>query len=127
MPEPGERQRRGRRAWYRGRSAEWIGAAWLMAKGYRLLAWRYRTPAGELDMVMRRGGTIAFVEVKARPTLTGAAEAISEKQRRRIANGAAHFIKHHPRYAGHVLRFDALLVRPWRKPRHLAAAWWLDS
>ncbi|MHA1565023.1 MAG: YraN family protein [Alphaproteobacteria bacterium] len=120
------RQERGRQAWRRGLAAEWIGAAWLSLRGYRILARRYRTPVGEVDMVIARGGTIAFVEVKARSNLADAAEAISMQQRQRVANGARYFMKQHPQYGDHALRFDAILVRPWRLPSHLAAAWWLD-
>lgn len=120
------RQERGRQAWRRGRTAEWVGGAWLTLRGYRILARRYRTPVGEVDMVILRGGTIAFVEVKARRNLADAAAAISLQQRQRVANGARYFVKQNPQYADHAQRFDALLVRPWRLPSHLAAAWWLD-
>jgi len=106
--------------------AESIGSAWLMAKGYRILARRYRTPVGEVDMVVKRGGTIAFVEVKARQDFVTAATAITQEQRRRVANGARYYVSHHPKYADHAMRFDAVLVRPWRLPSHLTAAWWLD-
>lgn len=120
------RKQRGQRSWRRGLAAEWIGAAWLMLKGYRILARRYRTPVGELDMVVKRGGTVAFVEVKARPSLAAAATAITQGQQRRVANGARYYVTRHPEYADHAMRFDAVLVRPWRLPSHLAAAWWLD-
>ena len=80
-----------------------------------------------MDIVIARGGTLAFVEVKARANLADAAAAITLQQRQRVANGARYFVNQHPKYAGHAMRFDAMLVRPWRLPSHLAAAWWLDS
>lgn len=114
-----DRRRRERR----GRRAEAVAAVLLRLKGYRILATRVRTPAGEIDIVARRGGVVAFVEVKARGTADAAAEAIGRRQRRRIARAAAHFIAAHPVYAAETLRFDAILVAPWRPPRHLISAW----
>lgn len=79
--------------------------------------------AGEVDIVARRGNVVAFVEVKLRPSLAAAAAAISPRQQGRIARAARHFLATHPDLAGCVLRFDAMLVAPWRLPRHLADAW----
>jgi putative endonuclease len=105
-----------------GLSAEMRAAAWLMAKGFRIAARRYRSPAGEIDLVARRGNLLLFVEVKARERLDDAAYSVTERQKRRIAAAAAAWLADHPDDAGRDIRFDALLVAPRRWPRHIAAA-----
>jgi len=109
-------------AFYTGVSAESRAAALLMAKGYRLLARRFRTPHGEIDLVAKRRNLIAFVEVKARATLDDAAFAVTPRQQARIINAAQAWLVAHPEYAGFELRFDAILIAPRRLPRHLLAA-----
>jgi putative endonuclease len=105
-----------------GVSAEGRAAAWLMAKGYRILAKRFRTPHGEIDIVARRGNLIAFVEVKARATLDDAAFAVTPRQQARIIDAAQGWLAAHPEHADFELRFDAILIAPRRLPRHLIAA-----
>ena len=105
-----------------GVSAESRAAAWLMAKGYRILAKRYRTPHGEIDIVARRRNLIAFVEVKARATIDDAAFAVTPRQRQRIINAAQAWLAAHPEHAEFELRFDAMLIAPRRLPRHVLAA-----
>ena len=117
----GERSDR-RLAERRGRRAETLAAWYLRLKGYRILARRYRTPVGEIDLVARRGRLVAFVEVKQRPTASEAAEAVTEKGRRRIARAAAAWLAAHPAAAVLDLRFDALICVPGRLPRHIAGA-----
>ena len=119
-PMVDERRRRTRR---RGRQAEAVVAVWLRLKGYRVLARRYRSPVGELDIVARRGRILAIVEVKASTRLNDAAHAISAKQQRRIARAALYFQSAHRAHSRCQIRFDAVLVRPWRLPRHLVDAW----
>ena len=109
-----------RRADRAGRWAELACAALLAVRGYRILARRFRTPVGELDIVARRGRTLVFVEVKARDDLDAAAQAITEPQRRRLVAGAEAWLALNPRYAGYSMRFDAVLVAPRRLPRHIA-------
>ena len=117
--KPNERQRRERR----GRAAE-TRAAWaLRLKGYRIEASRVRTPAGEIDIVARRGNMVAFVEVKARRTLAQAADAVPPGQRRRIVRAAHHYIAAHPQLAGLTHRFDTVLVVPRKWPHHVISAW----
>jgi putative endonuclease len=105
-----------------GLSAEARAAAFLMAKGYRILAKRYRTPYGEIDIVARRRGLIAFVEVKARASLDEAAYAVTPRQQARIIDAAQAWLMTHPEHAEFELRFDAMLIAPRRLPRHLLAA-----
>ncbi|MFE0758634.1 YraN family protein [Inquilinus sp. NPDC058860] len=103
-------------------------AAWLLrAKGWRILARRLKTPLGEVDIVARRGRTVAFVEVKARPDLAAGMLALQPRQRERLQRAAILFLAQQPRYAqGHDLRFDLVVVRPWRWPVHIADAWQVD-
>jgi putative endonuclease len=105
-----------------GLSAEARAAAYLMAKGYRILAKRFRTPVGEIDLVARRRNVVVFVEVKARATLDDAAYAVMPRQQRRIIDAAQTWLMAHPEHAEFDLRFDAMLIAPRHLPRHLLAA-----
>jgi putative endonuclease len=105
-----------------GLSAEALAAAYLTAKGYRILAKRFRTRHGEIDLVARRRNLVAFVEVKARASLDDAAYAITPRQQRRIIDAAEAWLMAHPEYAEFEMRFDAMLVAPRRLPRHVLAA-----
>src|SRR5258706_5655735 len=105
-----------------GLSAEARAAAYLMAKGYRILAKRFRTPYGEIDLVARRRNLVAFIEVKARATIDDAAYAVTPRQQQRIIAAAQAWLMAHPEHADFELRFDAVLIAPRRLPRHLLAA-----
>jgi len=115
-----------RRAYRHGRLAEALCRLTLRLKGYRVLASDFRVPVGEIDIVARRGRTLAIVEVKARASLAAAAEAITPRQQRRIARAAEAYLALHPAAAGLALRFDVMLVRRWRLPRHVRSAWRLE-
>ena len=105
-----------------GLSAESRAAAYLMAKGYRILAKRFRTPYGEIDLVARKRSLLAFIEVKARASLDEAAYAVTPRQQQRIIAAAQAWLMAHPEHAEFELRFDAVLIAPRRLPRHLLAA-----
>jgi putative endonuclease len=105
-----------------GVSAETRAAAFLMAKGYRILAKRFRTPYGEIDLVARKRNLLVFVEVKARGSLDEAAYAVTPRQQQRIINAAQAWLMAHPEHAEFDMRFDAMLIAPKRLPRHLLAA-----
>ncbi|WP_375413536.1 YraN family protein [uncultured Bradyrhizobium sp.] len=105
-----------------GLSAETRAAAVLVAKGYRILAKRFRSPYGEIDIVARRRDLLAFVEVKARARLDDAAYAVTPRQQRRIIDAAQAWLMTHPEHANFELRFDVMLIAPRRLPRHLLAA-----
>jgi len=105
-----------------GLSAESRAAACLLAKGYRILARRFRTPHGEIDIVARRRNLLAFIEVKARASLDEAAYAVTPRQQARIVTAAQAWLMTHPEHADFELRFDAMLIAPRRLPRHLMAA-----
>jgi len=105
-----------------GLSAESRAAAWLIAHGYRILARRWKSPLGEIDIVAARRRTLIFVEVKARADLERAAEAVTPRQRRRIAAAAEAWLAAHPATHYRDIRFDAILVAPGRLPRYIPAA-----
>jgi putative endonuclease len=105
-----------------GLSAESRAAAYLIAKGYRIVARRFRSPVGEIDIVARRRGTLIFVEVKARERLDDAAEAVIVRQQRRIIAAAEAWLAAHPDDANCDMRFDVMLVAPKSLPRHIQAA-----
>jgi putative endonuclease len=115
-----------RRAHLFGLRAESVAALLLRLKGYHALARRFSAAGGEIDLIMRRGATIAFVEVKARDDLDAAAAAISETKRRRIGRAARVWLARNPWAAALNLRGDAVFVAPRRLPRHLVAAYRLD-
>jgi putative endonuclease len=94
------------RAFHTGLSAETQAAAFLIAKGYRILARRFRTPHGEIDIVARRRNLLAFVEVKARTSLDEAAYAVTQRQQARIIAAAQIWLMAHPEHEAYDLRFD---------------------
>ncbi|MBL8660610.1 MAG: YraN family protein [Rhodospirillales bacterium] len=113
------------RAWRHGRRAETICAWWLRLRGYRIVASRYRCPVGEIDLIARRGRILAFVEVKARDE--DAAEALRPRQRRRIVRAAEAFLQRRPALARLDPRFDLIVLRRRRLPRHVPGAWRADD
>jgi putative endonuclease len=106
----------------RGRRGEGLAAWWLRLQGWRVVARRVKTPRGEIDLIARRGGTVAFVEVKWRATAAELALAIDEYRLRRVA-AAAEAIAHRFARPGDTTRIDVLLLAPGRWPRHIVNAW----
>jgi len=106
-----------------GKRAERIAALLLRLKGYRILARGLRSRVGELDIVARRGGVLAIVEVKTRADEAEALEAVTPRQRRRLARAAQAFHARLPDAAALTIRFDVALVVPRRLPRHIMDAW----
>jgi putative endonuclease len=116
----GNRDRRAAEA--SGRRGERIAAWWLRLKGWRILDKRVRTPAGEVDLVARKGNLIAFVEVKMRATSAELDFAIDERRLTRVAAAAEVLMA---RYAGpgDDIRVDVILLAPGARPRHIENAW----
>lgn len=110
-----------------GRLAEAVAAWLLRLKGFRIVARRYATPVGEIDLVAARGSLVVFVEVKQRALLDLAAAATSARQRRRIARAAATFLQRHPALRHACCRFDVVAVAPARWPLHVADAWRIET
>jgi putative endonuclease len=105
-----------------GISAESRAALLLIAKAYHIVARRWKTPFGEIDIVARRRRDLVFVEVKARERLDEAAEAVTERTRRRIVAAAEMWLAHRPQDAQCAIRFDVILVVPGKMPRHIVNA-----
>ncbi len=110
------------RAYRHGLAAETLAALLLRLKGHRIVARRYATPVGEIDLVTLKGRRLAFIEVKRRKTIDDAAFTVTAKQRRRIVRAAQYWLASHPGFAGHDLAFDVVLAAPWRFPRVIANA-----
>jgi len=106
----------------RGRQAERIAGWWLRLKGWQIVGRRMRTPAGEVDLVARRGSMLAFVEVKARASGAELALAIDERRLSRVA-AAAEMLFYDLARPGDDMRIDVILLAPGRPPRHLANVW----
>jgi putative endonuclease len=116
-----------RRATYlRGHWAERVALALLVVKGYRLLARRYSASGGEIDLIVKRGDTIAFVEVKARDAMDDALGAIGAQKRQRFSRAARAWVTRNGWAAAKVLRADAVFVARGRWPRHLPAAFEME-
>ena len=113
---------RGRRAEASGRDAEGIAARALVAEGWAILAQRARTPAGEIDLVAERDGLLAFVEVKARPSLAEAAFALGPRQRARLVAAAECWLAIHPGHGDAGMRFDVVIVAADGTARRIADA-----
>jgi putative endonuclease len=105
-----------------GISAESRAAVLLIAKGFRIVARRWKSPLGEIDIIARRRRLLVFAEVKARASLDEAAESVNDRQRRRIAAAAEIWLAANADPSIEDIRFDAILVAPWKIPRHNVAA-----
>ncbi|MEM9669848.1 MAG: YraN family protein [Pseudomonadota bacterium] len=112
-----------RKAERRGRRGEWLAAASLRLKGYRILDHRARTPSGEIDLIARRGQLVAFVEVKARKDLITALEAVTPTAQRRISRAAEIWMARRPDLTSCDWRFDIIAIVPGRWPHHARDAW----
>jgi putative endonuclease len=109
----------GARAWREGHAAEWAAAALLMLKGYRILGFRLKTPAGEIDLLAQRGRVLAVVEVKRRATLEAALASLSSRQRARLVAAGQAVARHRRSLAGLDVRLDMVALAPRRFPRHV--------
>jgi len=110
-----------------GISAESRAAVFLIAKGFRILARRWRSPVGEIDIIARRRQLLVFVEVKARDKFDDAAWSVTDRQRLRIAAAAEAWLAGQGGHDFRDMRFDAVLVVPGRIPRHIPAAFDADG
>jgi len=111
-----------RAAEHRGHRAETLPALLLRVKGYRIVERRFRSRAGEIDLIARRGRRLAFVEVKARRTPSEAAWAITPRQQARIIRAAEHWLAIQGGGEDFDMSFDVVLIGPWAWPRHIASA-----
>ena len=119
--------RRRQHAERRGHAAELLCCWHLRLRGWRIVARDWRCPSGEIDILARRGGVLAVIEVKSRGDLATAAAALLRRQRRRIVRAAEAFLLSRPDLARLALRFDVMLVERLRLPRHWPGAWRSDE
>lgn len=117
-----EQAQKRKKAYHWGHYAEFLAAFWLLMKGYRILARRYTARGGEIDLIIARGTLIAFVEVKARNEFDAALEAIDQIKTRRLGRAVEDWIFRYQPPHGHDFRGDAVIIVPWRFPRHIKDA-----
>ena len=117
------RSARGAAARLSGRRSEVWAAVWLMAKGYRILGFRLRTPQAEIDLLAKRGSVLAVVEVKRRASLEIALETVTFDQRDRLRRAGAALAANRPALSACAVRVDLLALAPGRLPRHIPDAW----
>ena len=127
-PRPSVRkQARGAKAWRDGQGVEILAALWLMARGWRVLGMRLKTPLGEIDLLARRGAVLAVVEVKRRRTLDEALAAVSLAQRERLRRAGETLAARRADLRGLSVRLDLLAIGKGGWPRHVPDAWPQDA
>lgn len=112
-----------RRAERKGRAAELIAALFLMAKGYRPLAWRVKTGRGEIDLIMRFRGDVVFVEVKTRSDIDQALFSVTGLKARRTVDAGRIWLAQNTRLLDFNCRFDILVLAAYHWPRHIKSAY----
>ena len=117
-PRP-DRRARGGAAWRQGHAAEWLAAVWLMLTGHRILAFRLKTPQGEIDLLAHKGRELIVVEVKRRAARDAAELALSPQQARRLLAAGEAVRRSRPSLRHLALRIDLIALAPGRLPRHL--------
>jgi putative endonuclease len=103
----------------RGHRGEWLAAMALRLKGYRIVAKRFKTKAGEVDIIARKRDLVVMVEVKARATLLEAMDAITPTAMRRIENAGDIWLTKQPDFAKLSIRYDMVAVLPRQWPKHI--------
>lgn len=111
-----------RKAYQYGLWGETLAIAFLRLKGYRIIGRRVRNVAGEIDLIARRRKLLAFIEVKTRAN-SHSLDVLTPHQQKRIIRAASLFIAKHPHYAQIDMRFDLIVIRPFRLPEHICNAW----
>jgi putative endonuclease len=111
-----------RKAFMRGHVSEYCAAAYLLLKGYRIVAMRYKAKSGEIDIIARKRDLVAFIEVKARRATLDAVFAVDPRTQRRIHNASLHWLARQKDAARLSLRYDIVAVSPWGRSTHFAGA-----
>lgn len=106
----------------KGMTAETVAALYLRVKGYKILERRFRTHLGEIDIIAKRYGVIAFIEVKLRGTHEDAMEAVHRVNQDRVRRAAELYLSRHIAYTVFETRFDALVMAPGKLPQHIMNA-----
>lgn len=105
-----------------GRRAEWLASLMLMLKGFVIVERRLKNPAGEIDLIAKRGKLLIFVEVKARANMDNAIEAVTPRNRARICAATEMYLSRRHALAECMRRYDIIAVAGWRM-RHIPDAW----
>ena len=105
-----------------GRRGETVAALWLLVRGWTILGRRVRTPVGEVDLIARKGRTLAFIEVKWRRLAADSALSLDHYRLRRVAAAAEALAPRHMR-DGDDVRIDAIFITRGRLPRHVPNVW----
>ncbi len=116
-------QRRGKKAYRFGKWAETIARLFLLVRGYSCLYQGFRLSFVEVDLILTKKNTLIFCEVKKRASFLKAGESIKRVQKEHLLKGARLFLKMYPQFQNHDIRFDAILLEPWKLPRHVKHAW----
>lgn len=97
-----------------GRVAEDLACRHLEAQGLKLLAANFRCPGSELDLIMREGDCVVFVEVRFRRSARygGGAESVDRRKQERLGACALYYLQRHPRLARLASRFDVVAIAP---------------
>ena len=122
-----------KRAYRYGHFAEAIAAWYLRAKGYRIIAMRYRNHYGEIDLLAHKKNTLIAVEVKARQSLKACEESVPPWKQQKIARAMEGVLSGQSGGRGKIaglvaakslnIRFDVIWIAPWQWPRHITDAW----
>jgi len=107
----------------RGHRAETLAAFALWLKGYKIIARRYKTPVGEVDLIVRKRNVVVFVEVKARATEQGALDAVSYGAQKRISAAGDWWLSKQPDFGQLSWRYDVVAMQPWKWPTHFTNVW----
>jgi putative endonuclease len=94
-----------------------------MAKGYRILGLRLKTPQAEIDLLASKGDLVAVIEVKRRTSLDAALDSVTPRQRERLLHAARSIAARRPDLSGAAIRLDLMALAPGRWPRHIRDAW----
>ena len=111
------------KAYRKGHRAEWLAALSLILRGHRIVARRFKTPVGEIDLIARRGSLVLFIEVKARATHQLALDSVNRTAQLRITKAGNWWLSQQKDFHKVSWRFDVLTVVPWRWPRHYKNVW----
>lgn len=109
-------------AYKKGVNAESLVADMMTRKGYKIISRRYKSEAGEIDIVAAKAERLSFIEVKARRSIEEAAWSITPRQQKRIAGAAGLWLQEFPEYINHDMTFDAVLITPDQRPHYIADA-----
>ena len=111
------------KSYYFGILAEYLVIIFLFFKGYKFLKRRYKNYYGEIDLIFKKNNLLVIVEVKARRIINTIEEILSYHQQRRIIDSALKFVAKNKKYQNLGIRFDLVIILPFKMPLHLKGYW----